>query len=136
LASATDSNLADADTSASNIDVISFGTGDVINTDLTELLGASGAMTSVTLPAGTEATGANLTALIAASITEVANTAFLIKVTDSSTDSSFDGGFTGYYLAVCIDTTFSSNDVLIRLSGVSDTTTIAVATGGGIGLGG
>jgi Ca2+-binding RTX toxin-like protein len=136
LASATDSNLADAATSAVGIDTITLGTGDVINTELTETLGALGAMTSVALAAGSEASGATLTAAIAAAITEVANAAFLIKVTDSSTDSSFDGGFTGYYLAICADTTFSSNDVLIKLSGVSDTTTIAVATGGGIGLGG
>ena len=108
----------------------------MINTDLTETLGALGALTSVALAAGSEATGATLTAAIAAAITEVTNAAFLIKVTDSSTDSSFDGGFTGYYLAICADGTFSSNDVLIKLSGVSDTTTIAVATGGGIGLGG
>jgi len=136
LVSATDSSLADAATSAVGIDTITLGTGDVINTDLTETLGALGALTSVALAAGSEATGATLTAAIAAAITEVANAAFLIKVTDSSTDSSFDGGFTGYYLAICADTTFSSNDVLIKLSGVSDTTTIAVATGGGIGLGG
>jgi hypothetical protein len=132
----TDSELLAAATSTSGIDTVVIATGDVINTHLTETLGASGAMTTVTIAAGAEADGTAVTAAIAAALTEVANAAFLIKIVDNSTDTTGDGGFSGYYLVVCADTTFSDNDYLIKLSGVTDSSTIAVATGGGIGLGG
>ena len=133
---AGDSNLEAAVTSTVDLDTVVIATGDVINTALTETLGASGAMTTITLAAGAEADGTAVIAAIAAGLTEVANAAFLIKIVDGTTDTLGDGTFSGYYLVVCSDTTFSDNDYLIKLSGVSDSSTIAVATGGGIGLGG
>ena len=71
---------------------------------------------------------AKLAAAIAAAITEVANSGFLIRVVDNTTDSSFNGNFSGYYLAVCQDATFSSNDTLIKVVGLADTSTLAVGT--------
>jgi hypothetical protein len=124
-----DSNLADAATTVTgNIDSVTFGTGDVFTfTGVTTAAGLAG-VTTVTLAAGAESTGAAVTAAIAAAITEVASSGFLIKVVDNTTDSSFNGNFSGYYLAVCQDTTFSSNDTLIKVVGLADTSTLAVGT--------
>jgi len=123
-----DSRLADTATSATGMDSVTFATGDIFSfTGVTTAVGAAG-VTTVTLAAGTEATGANLTAAIATAITEAASSGFLIKVVDSSTDSSFNGNLSGYYLAVCADGTFSDNDTLIKVVGLADTSTLAVGT--------
>jgi hypothetical protein len=119
---ATDSNLADAATSASGLDLVQWATGDLLRTDLTETIGAA-AVQTVTLAAGAQSTGATLTAAIAAALTEVANQVYLIKVVDNTTS----GAFGGYYAVAVIDGPFSSNDFIVRITGVSDTTTISLS---------
>jgi len=121
---ATDSNLANAATDATGLDLVSWATGDLLRTNLVETIGAAGVQT-ITLAAGAQSTGATLTAAIAAALTEVANDVYLIKVVDNTTG----GLFGGYYYIACIDTTFSSNDFIVRMTGVADTTTIALSGG-------
>jgi hypothetical protein len=77
-------------------------------------------------------TGTQLIAAIATAIIEAAGTAFLIQITDAGTGNTF----TGTYLVHTLDTTFSENDYIVKLTGtdVSSNDTIAL-TGGNVQYG-
>jgi Ca2+-binding RTX toxin-like protein len=119
-------------TNANSLDSIALSGSDVFDhaTNITAVVGSASPV-AVTLAAGAEATAATLIAAIAAAITEAAGSAYYIKVTDNSTDTTGDGGFGGYYLVMMTagtafdGVTAATNDI-VRLTGVSDTTALAV----------
>ena len=111
------------------IDLVTIGSTDVIDfaAAITEVRG-SGAATAIAVGgAGTATAASALITAIAGGITEVANEAFLIAVTDSGTGNTFSA----IYLIHMLDTEFSANDVIIRLTGtnVSADDTIAISSG-------
>jgi Ca2+-binding RTX toxin-like protein len=110
-------------TNNDTIDLIGFNNASVIDAT------AGGTVQTVAIAAGAESTGTSLAAAIEAAITGVAHEVTLVKVTDSSTDTSFNGDFDGYYL-VANDTTaaIAATDLIIKLVGVTDATTIAVSS--------
>lgn len=119
----------DSVSNTSAFDLVTVGTGDVF--DFTSTITAiTGSGAALAVAAGANGTATSMTTLntaIAGVITEVAGEAFLIVVTDSGTNNALSG----LYLAVCLDTTFSTNDILIKLTGtnVSSDDTIAISGG-------
>jgi hypothetical protein len=99
------------------IDTVSVAGADIFSFGVTPgAITGSGAATTVAVgTAGTATTGATLTAAIAAALTEAADAGFFMAITDSGTGNTF----TGTYLALTYDTTFSANDILIRLIGTN-----------------
>ena len=119
----------DSVSTTSAFDTVTVGTGDIFDftSAITAVTGSGTAVTVAAGSAGTATSMATLNTAIAAAITEVAGTAFLITVTDSGTGNALSGLF----LAVCLDTTYSTNDILIKLVGtnVSADDTIAISGG-------
>jgi hypothetical protein len=111
---------------AAGIDTVSVAGADIFAFGVTPgAITGSGAAVAVAVgTAGTATTGATLITAIAGGITEVANETFLIAITDSGTGNTFSG----LYLVAAYDTTFSSNDILVKLIGtnVSGNDTIAI----------
>jgi hypothetical protein len=110
-------------TNNDTIDLVGFNTSAIVDAT------AGGTVQAVPIAAGAESTGTSLAAAIQTAITGAANEVTLIKVTDSSTDTSFNGDFDGYYL-VANDSTagIAATDLIIKLVGVTDATTIAVSS--------
>lgn len=129
LAAYTDSSVvtsAGTNATTSGLDTVTTKVGDTFSfTGITTLLSGATAV-AISIAGGTETTGAALITAIAGGIVEAANTAFLVTITDPNTDSTADGTFAGNYLVVCTDTTFSSNDYIVKLVGA---TTIGVTAG-------
>jgi Ca2+-binding RTX toxin-like protein len=110
-------------TNNDTIDLIGFNNASVIDAT------AGGTVQTVAIAAGAESTGTALAAAIEAAITGVASEVTLVKVTDSSTDTSFNGDFDGYYLVANDNTAgIAATDLIIKLVGVTDATTIAVSS--------
>jgi len=111
------------------IDTVTIGSTDILSFGNTiTAVRHSGAAQAVAVgTAGTATTGTTLANAIAAAITEANTEAFLIAVTDSGTGATF----TGTFLVATYDTTFSDNDILIKLVGtnVSADDTLAIASG-------
>jgi len=130
----TDSQpVAGSQTTLAGIDVITIGTGDTINvSDITGLTVVADAtnddVITVTLT-GSEATWTSATSSIETSITGTANEASIVKIVDNTTDTSANGDLDGYYLIIN-DTTaaIGVGDTIIKLVGVTDDTTISVAS--------
>jgi Ca2+-binding RTX toxin-like protein len=111
------------------IDITGYNSSSVVDA-------TSAAVQTVTLPAGAESTWTAAAAAVETAITGVANEVSLVKIVDNTTDSSFDGGLSGYYI-VANDSTaaIAATDVWIKVTGVSDSTTISVSAGDVISFG-
>jgi Ca2+-binding RTX toxin-like protein len=110
--------IAGTTVAGAGIDAVTVTVGDSFSfTGVTALL--SGAAAVAVGGAVTDAT--QVMSLIAAGITEVANTAYLVTFTGTGNTA-----FNGNYLVVTGDTTFSANDTIIQLVGA---TTIGVTDG-------
>jgi len=128
---------ATAATNATGFDSIVLGTGDTINFASATLMDGGNTTVSagtttvqtITLAAGAEATATTLiAALTAVAAIATADKISLVKVVDNTTDTTGDGGFSGYYLIANDNTTaIAAGDIIIRLTGVSDTSTFGVA---------
>jgi hypothetical protein len=135
-ATADSSPLAGGDTAPTGMDTITIGSStgntDVINLNAhnsnSVVDAVSATAQAVTLAAGAESTAATWTAAIHAQITGAANEVSIVKVTDNTTDTSADGNFSGYWL-VANDgiAAIAVTDTIIKLVGITDTTTLAVS---------
>ena len=109
-------------TNNDTIDIVGFNSNAIVDA-------VSAGVQAVPIAAGAESTGTSLAAAIQSAITGAANEVSIVKVTDSSTDTSFNGDFDGYYL-VANDgiAAIAATDLIIKLVGVTDATTIAVSS--------
>jgi len=132
----TESSMTTAVTKLTGIDTINVLTTDTFdfssvtfadNANTAIVLGNQAILTA-TIAAGAESTATSFYAALEAAATGVANSAYIITLTDSSTDTTADGNFTGTYLVVNdAAATIALGDFVVRLVGVTTGSTIAAA---------